>query len=144
MQMDIKRDFYLPDSVDEAVRYDAFFQNKDIIRFLGLKDEECCIDMYGYRTHNLPSKRYLLSIIPLPYKVLKSYGLSFHPIEVNIFNNNHGNDIYLYDTSIPRHIDKKKNGNYITYYFRFISMIRIVNAYGIGRIIKDTIKKYLK
>lgn len=76
--------------------YDAFFQNKYIIKLLEI--DNVLIDYYGIR-EMIPSTKYLLSTKALNYKTIKSWALQLRPIEANIINNIDGNDIFLYDLS---------------------------------------------
>ena len=47
LQQGKKTDFSFPDSAEEAVCYDGFFENKAIYKSLGLSEEECCVDING-------------------------------------------------------------------------------------------------
>lgn len=84
-------------SVENLVKYDAFMNPVDLAGFVGIDGNNLNVDLSGYRGC-LVNKRYLLSISLLPYKVVKSYGLSMKPIDANIRKNIDGKGIYLYDT----------------------------------------------
>ncbi len=81
-----------------TVRYDCYFENQDIFKWLGLSKNELCIDYYGDNGNQVKC-RYWLSRIVMPYKVVKSYGLLLRPYELNIKYSVPGNDVFLYDTT---------------------------------------------
>lgn len=84
---------------DMLLKYDAHFNSMNLFDALGVKREDICIDCYGDRK-KLYGKRYYLSVNPMPFKVIKSYGFIMRPWEMNILNNIDGDDIFLYDTFI--------------------------------------------
>lgn len=92
--------------LNPQVRYDAFFENENLCDFLYLDRNELCTNLYAEKD-NRTSSRYLLSMKPQPYKVVKSWGLSQRPYEWNIINDVEGDCIYLYDTSITSHRGKR-------------------------------------
>lgn len=145
MQTKLNGNLILPTNPSLAIRYDAFFQNKDICHSLGLSEEECEIDLYGYKTNNKSySKRYLLSLSAKPYKIVKSYGLTYHPIESNIFKSYRGKDIFLYDTQNKQEIGNINNRNFVIYIFRIISILRVIKLYRISNIFLDLKRRFLK
>lgn len=93
----------LPDWNEEVVKYDGFFENKQLYNALKIKEEECCLDLNGINGNAL-HKRFWLTTKILPYKVIKSFDYSFRPMEANILNHVEGTGIYLYDT----HTSSKK------------------------------------
>ncbi len=113
----------LPKSEDEMVRYNGFFENKKLYEVLGLKEEECCLDLCA-TDNNRTHKRYWLSTRKLPFKVLKTFDYSCRPIEQNVFVNVEGSGLYLYDTMIK---DKcpKTSGNPV-----FLSSYLMQNLYS--------------
>ncbi|WP_051195889.1 glycosyltransferase [Clostridium paraputrificum] len=97
--------------VNQAQKYDIFFENLKLENQFEKKicDEGIVIDLAGYgRKQN--GKRYLLTTLELPYKILKSYGLQLRPYEMNIMYDIPGENIFLYDTKrAERKRNKKKN-----------------------------------
>jgi len=83
--------------------YDAFYENTKIAKFLNLEKKSLCVNLNGKR-RNFQDKKYVISDDVLHYKVIQSYGRSLKPIDLNIFCEIPGNDIFLYDTEI-----KEKN-----------------------------------
>lgn len=84
-------------NLNPEIKYDVFYENENLYDWLSLNRNELCIDLYGEK-RNLTSLRYWLSMKTLPYKIVKSWGLSQRPFEWNILNNVEGDNIYLYDT----------------------------------------------
>ncbi|MBQ5655878.1 MAG: hypothetical protein IIV14_00405 [Bacteroidaceae bacterium] len=91
------REIYLRFS--PTVQYDTYFENSRIYEWLGLTKEELCVDYYGDNGNRL-NRRYWLSRLILPYKIIKSYGLRMRPYELNIKYDIPGNVFFLYDTNI--------------------------------------------
>lgn len=89
--------FVLPDSIDDAVVYDGFFENKRLYSALNLKEDDCCLDLCGTRG-NREKKRYWLTTVKTNFKIVKSFGMQYRPIEVNVFDSEEGSQIFLYDT----------------------------------------------
>lgn len=77
--------------------YDAFYENQKLHEYLNLDKEEVCIDLYAYKSWG--KERYWLTTKILDFKVLKSYGRSLKPVDMNIIENIVGEEIFLYDTS---------------------------------------------
>lgn len=92
-------------SLDDSIKYDAFFERIGIANILGLKETDLCVNLYGQK--NGGGTMYLLTSKYLPFKILKSYGLYLRPHELNIICNIAGDDFFLYDTSV-RNIHKNK------------------------------------
>lgn len=105
---------------DNGVKYDQFFENEKLL--ISIKDnnndsESVDVDLYGSK--NKTSCRYILSTRLLNYKIMKSYGLDYRPIELNVLKNNGGEGIYLYDKNVVEKNKKNKfhqNNLIIQYY----------------------------
>ena len=96
---------YNTPNLDEAIRYDVFFENEKVI-----DNMETCIDLFGSKS-NIKNKRFWLSSQVLPYHIVDSFGLNFRPHELNVILNNPGKDIFLYDTSVSEEPTKKARFN---------------------------------
>lgn len=120
---------------DKTVSYDAFFEREQISKWLSLKADELCIDLYGRK--NDTNKKYLLSMKTYPYQIVKTYGLEMYPHEINIFEEIPGTDIFLYDTSksISKKISRDKT-DLMIYYFRLIKAKTWYIRYGLNSGIK--------
>jgi hypothetical protein len=137
----LKYDF--ADFNDDAVKYDAFFERVGLLPEL---KGDVCIDILGNKM-NLEKKRYWLTTKSESYKILKQYKLTFKPIEANIVDNNYGDDIFLYDTSI---IGKAPRFNRLTLLYKYDiqNLLRIIDDYSINNIMRDVFftfkKRYLR
>ncbi len=135
----------LPPSVDEGVRYDAFFENVSLYGSLGLAEAECCLDLNGFRGA-VPGRRYCLSSLGLPYASVRAFGLARHPVEVNIMEQEPGEALHLYDTSAsaaPPQGAAGKRGD-IVYSFRLPGMVAIVRKYGAAHLAVQFLKTMLR
>lgn len=102
LQRGKKYSFTLPELDENAIRYDGFFENKKLYSILNLSEEKCCLDLCG-TNGNRQKKRYWLTTVKADFKIVKSFGLQYRPIEVNIFENVAGQEIFLYDTECHSH-----------------------------------------
>ncbi|MDE7160893.1 MAG: glycosyltransferase family 2 protein [Muribaculaceae bacterium] len=134
----------LPDSVEEGVRYDAFFENEELYGALGLSREECVLDLNGYRGA-VAGRRYCLSSLTLPYSSVRSFGLNRRPVETNILGNEPGDELHLYDTSVPAPAPQAAGvpGD-ILYSFRLPGMTAIVRKYGLRRFFTELLRAGVK
>lgn len=138
-----KRNFILPDIKDFDVIYDAFFNNIDLYRYIDIPQKECILDIYATRFNekdNPVSKRYLLTYKKLNYKIVKTYGLQYRPVELNIILNSPGKGLYIYDLYQPH----THRGNYYPDFVLYSYYIRDFYAFmkqcGIGQYLIGPIK----
>ena len=114
--------YYVFVDIEDGNKYDAFFEREKLGKYLGIRDEELCVDIYGIKP--VPKKnekiRYMLTTQNLNYKIIKSYGLDMKPHENNILWNIKGNIINLYDLkySDNNKFDKNKDIEKYVYYQR--------------------------
>lgn len=81
---------------DELTCYDIYGTNRDVYKWVGLTNNELCVDFNG--THdNTNNCRYILSPYSYPYKIIKEYALSMRPIELNVKYQLEGKGLFLYD-----------------------------------------------
>ena len=107
LQQGEKKHFELPEYDGEAVYYDGFFENKSLYEVLGLEADSLCLDLNGEWKNRL-NKRYWLTTEVKDFKIVKSFGLNYRPIEVNVIMNNPGKQIFLYDTqTIEKNLCRK-------------------------------------
>ena len=85
---------------ESAIKYDAFFERQGLGKIIGIPDNDLLIDLYGSKTDST-YQRFILTMKSYPYHILESYGLQLRPHEVNVEVRNPGNDIFLYDRTIP-------------------------------------------
>lgn len=120
-------------NLNTIMKYDAFFENETIYKYLSIDKENLCIDFYGEKKNKL-NKRFYLTRKILPYKIIKSYALALKPYEMNIINELDGQELFLYDTTIPR---KKQSNTSIEKLFNFY-------MYGIDISLLAIIKRHIK
>lgn len=114
---------------EHLVKYDIFFNNVELYKWLPCINDVVELDIYGFRPDI--KKRYLLSSKQLAYKIVSSFGCSLRPIELNIKFSIPGNDIFLYDTAVST---KKKiinkytisTINYFLHGFDLFLLIQVV------------------
>lgn len=99
--------FRLPD-FDSAVKYDGFYERVDLDFGLGVDD--VCIDLNGSKGNRM-NHRYWLTTRRESYKVIKSYGVMYVPMEQNVACNVEGETIFLYDTNEK---SKKPHNNFLS------------------------------
>ena len=88
--------YRMPD-IEAVQRYDSFGNNENLYKWLSLKPEDVCLDLFGI--HERKNQQYILSTKLLPYRVSKSFALNMRPIELNVKYDIPGKGLYLYDTS---------------------------------------------
>lgn len=94
---------YLFSSVEESgAVYDAFFDNKQI---------------------KSPDRIY--SFVPMPYRLIRTYGLILRPWEMNVINNVGGEGIFVYDRSMPENKKITNKYSYVRYFFRGLNLKKI-------------------
>ncbi|WP_288785260.1 hypothetical protein [Bacteroides acidifaciens] len=142
LQQGNKRIFILPDNISEAVCYDGFFENKAIYNALNLKEEECCIDLYGTQCNRL-RKKYWLTLAHANFPVIKSFALSYRPLELSILEGEAGNAIFLYDTSCKEY-KTSINKFLVLFLYNMEEISMIVHQYGWKDFIKDAIRLLIR
>ena len=110
----VMSDFRLPE-FDSAVKYDGFYERVGLDSALGIQD--VCIDLNGSKGNRL-KQRYWLTTKRKSYRIVKSYGLLYLPMEQNVIRNVAGDTIFLYDTLEK---GKKPHNNFlpIISYYKF-------------------------
>lgn len=139
MQCGKKISFLLPDFNSKAVFYDGFFENIGLYNILGYTNDELCIDLQGEWNNRL-NKRYWLTTEVVDYKIVRSFGLNYRPIDLNILNDNEGNQIFLYDTTVAVKNPNKKNKRSFLYRYHLSNMFYFVRSYGFGYALKDFVE----
>ena len=127
--LDGKKTFCLPSLDESRSVYDAFFENKTLGFVLRLNDS-ICVDTYGVR-ENSGGKRYWLTTKPLPFPVIKSFGLELRPREANVILDIPGDVIKLYDTmgesSLPKLNQRAIYDAEIEYAVRDVSLKKLIH-----------------
>lgn len=130
----IKKQFNLPDFNERAVLYDGFFENMKLYERLRLSPDDCCLDLNGSRG-NRQKKKYWLTTKEANFKIVKSYGLHYRPMEVNVLEDIEGNEIFLYDTLNQIH-KAGVSSRGILYLFHIDYLSAIIKSIGLRNIIK--------
>lgn len=129
LQAGIKSRYDLPDFGSKAVYYDGFFENNAIYEKLGMTPDVLCVDLQG-EWHNRLNRRYWLSTEIKDYKIVKTYGLNYRPIESNILLDNEGRQIFLYDTQLKEKNPNSSLGMDVAYRYRTPSIAILVIKCG--------------
>ena len=90
--------YRLPEFLSLVPKYDGFYEYEDIAALLKIPREQLCININSNQKND--GKRFLLSSKRYNFKIVKSFGMMYRPIEQNIIKSVPGNDIFLYDTTI--------------------------------------------
>ena len=90
------KDYNLFDFVD-LVKYDVYQQNTRLYEMLGISKQDVSLDLYGQRLLDGKISKYILTTQKLNCKLVKSFGLTMRPIELNILENIPGSGIFLYE-----------------------------------------------
>lgn len=139
LQQGVKKNYELPDFGSEAVCYDGFFENKSLYQKLGLDANNLCLDLNGEWKNRL-NKRYWLTTEFADYKIVKSFGLNYRPIEVNVIQNNPGQQIFLYDTQLKEKNPCCKNKKAMLYYYHLHNIVSFTKQYGLSNVWKDFVE----
>lgn len=138
LQAGLKTDYALPDFGEPAVYYDGFFENKNLYDVLGYCEGDLCLDLNGEHKDRT-NKRYWLTTSGQNYKVIKSYNLNYRPIEANIYLDNIGSQIFLYDTSQYVRNETRSDRSVMMYQYYLDNILSFVKMYGARNIVKDII-----
>ena len=136
--------FNLLDFDDSNVFYDSFFENTMLEKIIqkDVDSNSICIDLYGFKG-NQENKRYWLTTSFANYKVIKSYGLCYSPIECNVINNMEGSGIFLYDTSISLKTQITSDRRRTFYYMNKYDIVHVHNSifnFGVVSYLKMMVK----
>lgn len=114
--------------------YDAFFENMNINKILDCNDG-IISDFYGEKNLTVikHSSNFALSTKKYNYKIIKEYSLQMYPYEMNIINDIHGKDVFLYDLSV-----KEKNKN------KYQRYILLKYLFKLDSICKSDVKNIFK
>lgn len=119
------RKHYYLEELSELTRYDIYNNNEAIYQWLGLKEDELCLDLYG--NHINTGKKYLLSTRMFPYDIITSFALYMRPMELNIKYQLKGDGIFLYDTAGISKGNKGYSKRLIPYLIGTISLRLLVD-----------------
>lgn len=137
------KNYYFPEfNTQDAISYDAFFENNKLYARLGLAKENLCLDLNGSKG-NRENKRYWLTRTEKNYSVIKQFGLLYRPIDQNIIAGAAGTDIYLYDTSANAIKAKTKDYRkdfFYTHKYDMAHILTYIHEFGFFKFIWMDIK----
>lgn len=136
LQQGEKKNYELPVFGDKAVYYDGFFENKSLYQVLELDTDNLCLDLNGEWKNRL-NKRYWLTTEIKDFKIVKSFGLNYRPIEVNVILNNPGQNIFLYDTYHKEKNPVKNTHSTMLYHHYLSNIFYFIRQYGYVNTWKD-------
>ena len=140
LQQGKKTDFSFPDSAEEAVCYDGFFENKAIYKSLGLSEEECCVDINGTKG-NRQKRRFWLTSQKVKLPKVKSFALTYRPVEMGVIDRVEGEEIFLYDTDCT---EQKYGVSGVTYLYTasLESGLSVIRKYGLKNFLKELCNRF--
>ena len=112
-----KAEYSFPIFSKNAVIYDEYCNRCGLGQYLGVKDGELTVDLWGTKRKSMYS-RYVLTACNLNYKEVTSFALSLRPIEMSVICSIQGDGITLYDTHERAHSSKDARYNLLLYNFR--------------------------
>lgn len=114
-------------SFKDSIKYDIYANYIGLGKYLALDDKDLCVDFYGDKK-NEQKQRYWLSPYLLPYKIIDRFALTLEPMEANIVYDIKGNDIFLYDTTIPTNIEStdKLTLHQFSYHFKNVDYRKVL------------------
>lgn len=107
-------------NIRPSIIYDAFFENELLYEVLHIDRALLCVDLYGNKG-NREGKRYWLSTRKLGYEVIRSFGLQYKPLEINVIANVQGKAIFLYDTTKTKRCISYGSIRIVDYLFNYNS-----------------------
>lgn len=146
MLMGKQEQYCLPTFDECPIRYDGFFNPKFLSESLDIDKGSLTVDLYG-NVPNTTYNRYVLSTRPLPFKVVKSFGLELHPMEMNVLMDRGGNGLWIYDTSKTSKNTTTNNGYALYYYYykkAFFKLKSMAGIKGIASVVTNCVINKLK
>ena len=138
-----RKEWQMPSLDESESKYDVFFENLLLYKYLGVSEDEVCIDTYGVRDDS-NGKRYWLTTVPADYKIVKSFALEFRPREANVIFDIPGEVLKLYDTSAPEKTDtlsKKEIDNIEMHYITMSAPDKKLFRYSVHAVMEKAKRK---
>lgn len=130
----------------QAVKYDSYFErmfeDSDLLQFQG----KVLMDLYGLRKQYKDAE-VLISTQVLDYRIVKKFGLQYRPHELNVFYQEAGDGIYLYDLKFRQKNPDKENKLWLVSYDVKAEPPRMTLLHGwngMNNSIKTRLKRKLK
>lgn len=88
-------------SLEQAVKYDIFFERLDLEdRIFPDLDGKKILDLYGGRA-GWEDADYIISTAELPFRKIRELALQYRPMEMNCLYPQPGKGLYIYDAHMP-------------------------------------------
>lgn len=98
MEMGVKTQYHFCKFDENAIKYDVFFENVNLIELLKEKYPNIYINLYGHKQKK--NAKYCLSTKKIDRKIIETFGLQCRPWETNIMYEIEGNEIFVYDMEV--------------------------------------------
>lgn len=131
-------DYKFADFGEDAIMYDAFFERKNILKSYS----DVCIDIYGQK-RNRQRSRYWLTTSSEDFAVVKKYRLMYKPQELNVSDDNPGEELFLYDTSKIGRAPKFQR-NTLLYRYDVQNILRMNFEYSLKNLLMDVFNTFVK
>lgn len=127
---------------NDLIKYDIYQQNISLYDKLGLSKAELSLDLYGQRLVEGKYAKFILSSQVLDMKIVKCFGLTMRPIELNVLEGVSGKGIYLYEIGgVPSSSFSISESmmDYMLGWFNRNSLIKYCLRYYFNKIVKKII-----
>lgn len=105
--------------IEEAVRYDVFFERVGIDFSSLYGNKKVCLDLNGLRMEYNEAD-ILISTSRKPYELVKEIGLEYRPIEQNCILNHEGKGIFVYDLKKKSKLPKFKSADNLRFAYDYL------------------------
>lgn len=95
----------------KLIKYDAFFERIGL-QIPEFENKRVVIDLYG-KKRKFSGADILISTVPRPYKIIKSWKLKMRPQEENLLHPENGTGIFIYDMHTPDSQNQNMEQEYI-------------------------------
>ena len=94
--------------LDKGCKYDAYMESTELQPYLDTYTGGKPVRIAIHGEHLEGEEQYLLTMEPLPYKIVADFAYEMMPPEMNIIQGLSGNSIHLYDLSIPAKLPENR------------------------------------
>lgn len=138
LQMGKKNDYFLP-NFESATKYDGFYESTQLENALNL-DDNVCVDLYGLKKNALMD-RYWITTEKADFKVIKTFGFQYYPIEENVIRQASGSSIFLYDTYVKeKNVYPDNTFDIISHHFKIRGIYTLLKRKGFIKVLIKILK----
>lgn len=94
--------------LESGVKYDSYLESTELQPYLDQYTGGEAVRIAIHGEHLEGQERFLLTMEPLPYKVIADFDYEMTPPEMNIIQNIPGNSIHLYDLSVSADLPENR------------------------------------